>query len=182
SLRHTLLVLLAERPHTGYELTQRMQRTVALFWSARHSQIYPELGAMRVDDLVEYEASSGPGPRDKKTYDITDRGRAVLRDWLGTPSRPRPPKDELVLAAFGAASADLGALADRFRAEAQRIEARLTEFAAIRDDFDGRPETDDPARPEFGWSLSLLNGELNGRARLDWCRQVVERLDQAAAR
>ncbi|MPZ97028.1 MAG: PadR family transcriptional regulator, partial [Propionibacteriales bacterium] len=34
SLRHTLLVLLAERPHTGYELTQRMQRTVALFWSA----------------------------------------------------------------------------------------------------------------------------------------------------
>ena len=46
SLRHALLGLLAEHPASGYELTKQFERSLAHVWSAKHSQIYPELAKM----------------------------------------------------------------------------------------------------------------------------------------
>ncbi|MBA3728896.1 MAG: PadR family transcriptional regulator, partial [Actinobacteria bacterium] len=43
SLRHALLGLLAERPMSGYDLTKVFDSSLAYVWSAKHSQIYPEL-------------------------------------------------------------------------------------------------------------------------------------------
>lgn len=176
-LRHALLVLLAERPHTGYELTRRMRETVSLFWSAQHSQIYPELAAMAADGLVGFEASSGPGPRQKKTYAITDAGRDELRDWLGSAYVRKPPRDELLLRAFGSASADPHDLAAVYLTEADRLASVLEEYAGIRAELEVMPEADDPTRPEFGWMLALLHGIATATARHDWCVDAARRLN-----
>lgn len=179
SLRHALLVVLSQGPRTGYQLASDLQGTVAMFWTARHSQIYPELAAMRADGLVDFEASRGPGPRARKTYSITEQGRAVLREWFAEPHRTRPPKDELVLAAFGASAAEPMVLAGRFRDEAERLRRRLREYEEIQARLDQLPGAEDPTRPEFGWQLSLLHGFASARARLDWCLEAIARLERA---
>ncbi len=46
SLGYALLALLARTPLTGYDLAQRMLRSTDFFWTARHSQIYPELARL----------------------------------------------------------------------------------------------------------------------------------------
>lgn len=181
-LRHVLLVLIAERPHTGYELTQRMRQTMSMIWSAHHSQIYPELAAMEADGLLTCEASAGPGPREKKTYAATDAGRHQLRTWLGSPYQPKAPKDELVLRAFAAASADPAELAAVYEEEATQIEGRLARYAAIRAELEESGHTDDPTHPEFGHLISLLHGIAVAEARLPWCRDTVRRLREAAHR
>src|SRR3954463_4161486 len=79
SLRHAVLGLLERRPSTGYELTQTFDRSLSTSWHARHSQIYPELAKLEAAGLI---ALVGEGARRSKTYDITDAGRAALRDWL----------------------------------------------------------------------------------------------------
>ena len=54
-----LLGLLARSPSTGYDLARRMERPVGYFWSARHSQIYPELAKLERAGLVSHEVVDG---------------------------------------------------------------------------------------------------------------------------
>lgn len=179
-LRHALLVLLAERPQTGYELARRMRESLSWFWSAQHSQIYPELAAMEDDGLVTVEVGDGPGPRGRKTCTITDRGRVELRVWMASEPTPRPVRDELVLRAFGAGSADPVELVAVFRAEIERLQARLDRYDEIRAEIEAMPGIDDPATPEFGWLMSLLHGIASARARQQWANEMVGKLSSAA--
>lgn len=181
TLRHALLALLGERPQTGYELTHRLRGTVSLFWTAQHSQIYPELAAMEADGLLTHDAAPGPGPREKKTYALTGAGRASLRDWLASPTRRRPPKDELTLKAYAASSGDPSVMARHFRDQAEQSRRQLEELAGERAKLEANPAHTDPTQPQFGWYLSLMRGITAQQAYGDWCDWVAERLEQAGS-
>ncbi|MEJ7831651.1 MAG: PadR family transcriptional regulator [Nocardioides sp.] len=180
-LRHALLVLLAERPQTGYELARRMSEALSWFWSAQHSQIYPELAALERDGLITVEVGDGPGPRGRRTCRITERGRADLRAWMTSEPNPRPVRDELVLRAFGASSADPAELAQVFGAEIKRLQGRLDRYDEIRREIEGMPGVDDPSSPAFGWLMSLEHGIASARARQDWASDCAQRLRAGAA-
>ena len=80
SIRYALLGLLRDYPATGYDLTQRFAQGIGRHaWSAKHSQIYPELRKLTDEGLIEVVAE---GARGKRVYDLTDAGRAELRRWL----------------------------------------------------------------------------------------------------
>ena len=74
SLRHAVLGLLSLQPSTGYELTQRFDRSLRNAWHASHSQIYPELSKLEAEGLVEVVAE---GARRSKTWGATDAGREI---------------------------------------------------------------------------------------------------------
>ena len=74
-LGYAILALLARQPGTGYELSARARRPLGYFWSARHSQVYPELQKLLDAGLVSFSPAPGPGPLDKKVYSLT-RARA----------------------------------------------------------------------------------------------------------
>jgi DNA-binding PadR family transcriptional regulator len=97
SLRHALLGLLAERPASGYELTKQFEVSLANVWSAKHSQIYPELQRMAEQGWV---VAGDEGARGRRDYRITDDGRAELHRWL-TGERPdRSNRNEGMLRVF----------------------------------------------------------------------------------
>lgn len=79
SLPHAVLGLLAIRPSTGYELTQRFDLSLAHSWHASHSQVYPALAKLETAGLVEVLSE---GPRRSRTWGITAAGRDELRHWL----------------------------------------------------------------------------------------------------
>ncbi|AEA28288.1 PadR family transcriptional regulator [Pseudonocardia benzenivorans] len=99
SLTHALLGLLATRPQSGYELTKAFEGDLGRYaWQAGHTSIYPELAKLAERGLVEVTAE---GARGSKTYDVTDAGRAELRDWLmSPPSRQAKVRNEQVLRMF----------------------------------------------------------------------------------
>ena len=105
-LGYAILALLARQPSTGYELSARASRPLGYFWSARHSQIYPELRKLLAQGLVRFTARPGPGPRAKKVYSVTEAGLAALREWVIQPPEPAPSRDDLVLKAYAAWTAD----------------------------------------------------------------------------
>jgi PadR family transcriptional regulator, regulatory protein PadR len=78
-----LLRLLAERPTHGYELLERLP---ALLGEDRVDvgNLYRALRALEEEGLVvsEWQADL-PGPA-KRTYTLTDDGRAALEAWLGS--------------------------------------------------------------------------------------------------
>jgi PadR family transcriptional regulator, regulatory protein AphA len=98
SLRHALLGLLAEEPASGYDLTRKFERVLQRYaWHAQNSQIYPELNRLAGDGLVMVVEE---GPRGRRTYAITDAGRAELRYWMRNPPEQFNVRNEFVLRLF----------------------------------------------------------------------------------
>ncbi len=82
TLGHALLGLLAREPGTGYDLASRLSRPVGYFWTAGHSQIYPELARLEEAGFIRHTVIVGAGPRATKRYRLTAAGRRALRTWL----------------------------------------------------------------------------------------------------
>src|SRR5689334_21796771 len=97
SLRHAMLGLLAVQPTTGYDLTRKFDNSLSNAWHASHSQIYPELGRLVDEGMIEVVAE---GARNSKTYALTDAGRAELRRWLVEVEPSRQQRNESAVRMF----------------------------------------------------------------------------------
>ena len=81
SLDHILLGLLRE-PASGYDLKDAFSESVAHFWSAELSQIYPTLKRLEGRGLLRSRLVPSPKGPDRRVYALTDEGRAELRRWV----------------------------------------------------------------------------------------------------
>ncbi|MFB9235369.1 PadR family transcriptional regulator [Plantactinospora siamensis] len=77
-LRLYLLKLLAEGPKHGYELIRLLENRFLGLYAPSAGTIYPRLSRMETEGLVRHTAAGG-----RKTYEITDAGRAELRQRAG---------------------------------------------------------------------------------------------------
>lgn len=81
SLDHILLGLL-QQPASGYDLKDAFNETVAHFWSAELSQIYPTLKRLEDRGLLRSRLEPSPKGPDRRVYTLTEDGRAELRRWV----------------------------------------------------------------------------------------------------
>lgn len=88
---YAILGLLAEQPMHGYELFQRFQSEVlGQIVHVEMSQLYAFLKKLERLNVVEAELEQQGVRPPRKVYQLTQEGRAALREWLTTPvERPR---------------------------------------------------------------------------------------------
>jgi DNA-binding PadR family transcriptional regulator len=180
-LGYALLCALHRGPLTGYDLVLKMRRPIGYYWAAQQSQIYPELARLEEAGLIAHSAEDGPGPRQRKTHRLTDRGRDALAAWLVTPPAVRPPRDEAALKAFAQSVADPAALAAVYAAEADRHRGLLEELRAQHANLLAAGG-DDPGHPEFGAFATLELGLTTYTGREKWCRWLAAKLAERAGR
>ena len=132
TLGHALLGLLSAQPMTGYDLTAAFDKSLANVWSARHSQIYPELAKLQAAGLIEQTEA---GPRGSKTYAATGAGEEEVRRWLEGPAPGDTLRSERLLRVFflwmlrpADAAAYLRAEAGRHREQVERYERTAGEI------------------------------------------------------
>lgn len=179
TLGFALLGLLARRPRTGYELRQAMREPVGFFWTASHSQIYPELARLESERLVRHRVIDGPGPLDTKRYDCTAAGRRALAEWAVQPPEPAPERDELMLKIYALWTAPRAA-ARRLVAEQRNSHAsRLVRYQEIESEFETvHPAAiTDPATPQFAAYATLRAGLSYERHRIAWCDWLLTQFD-----
>jgi DNA-binding PadR family transcriptional regulator len=169
ALGYALLCLLSRSPSTGYDLARRLRRPIGYYWTAGHTQIYPELARLAAAGLVTYRAGFGPGPREKKTYRLTATGRKTLATWLVTPPAPRAPKDELLLKTYALAAADPHRMAGLYRAAADAHAQRLAEYRSQLTGLAGCG-ANHPRHPGFGSYAAVRYGIAVEEQREAWCR------------
>jgi DNA-binding PadR family transcriptional regulator len=181
TLGYAILGLLAEKPHTGYELAKRMERPIGYMWTAQHSQIYPELAALQSAGRVRHRVIDGRGPRDTKKYSITASGRAALDAWADSPLTRQPARSELMLRVRTFWLISPQRAADFIRGVRLDHESRL---AVYRDEdrafTNERAEIHDPASPDFAAYATLRAGIGYEEQLLTWCDWLLERLKVAA--
>ncbi|MCM8711882.1 PadR family transcriptional regulator [Clostridium sp. SYSU_GA19001] len=92
TLKYAILGLLNRKPMTGYDLSKEFNYQLVNFWSANHSQIYPELKRLLDEKLVVYNIEISGDVLQKKVYTITEKGKKEFIKWLNKdePMEPTP--------------------------------------------------------------------------------------------
>jgi DNA-binding PadR family transcriptional regulator len=173
ALRHALLGLLSQENASGYELAQRLERTLWRYaWHAQYSQIRPELDRLEIDGLITVVAT---GARRRRTYSITRAGQAELQRWLCNPPGRFVARSEFVLRLFLLSTLDPAAartlLAPIADASAQEL-AMLRAAVATADTsaVAGAPLSFDRLAAEFSVrSVEALH---------EWARWALTELDR----
>jgi DNA-binding PadR family transcriptional regulator len=78
---YLILGMLNRGHRTGYEIKRTVDLSTRFFWAASLAQVYPELAALEEGGYI-VGAEDSHGARRRKTYRLTDQGRAALQEWL----------------------------------------------------------------------------------------------------
>ena len=172
SLPHALLGLLAVTPRSGYELTKAFTGEIGRYaWQAGHTSIYPELGRLAEQGLIEV---THEGARGSRTYAVTEAGREELRSWLLTPpGHGAKVRNEQVLRMIMLSALD----PDDARTVLKRVAANTAAGAAeLRQVREEGPIA--PGREGFG-QLAIEYGLRQYEAVHGWALWAMEQLDAA---
>jgi len=122
-----ILGLLSIQPFTTYELAQQMDRTLSWFWPRAASMIYEEPKKLVNGGLATSQVTF-TGKRRSTVYEITDAGRAELRDWLDTPAAGMRMEFEAMIKVAFADAGDVTQLRAAVREIRTDAEARVAEI------------------------------------------------------
>jgi DNA-binding PadR family transcriptional regulator len=175
SLTMALLGLLAVEPASGYELAKEFERDLGRYaWQAGHSGIYPELGRMEADGLVEV---THEGARNSRTYSVTPRGREELRRWLLSPPALGKVRNEQVLRMLLLDSLEPADALSVLRRTADATQRRIAELRRVRDRHDDTPPRGHDALGQLAAEFGLRQYE----AMHGWALWAIERLNREHA-
>ena len=135
---YVVLGMIALRgPSTPYDLKRGVSHSVGYFWNFPHAQLYTE--PERLTSLGLLDVSVEATGRRRRTYSLTETGRAALRAWLASPTEAHfEMRDVAELKLYfneAGDPADVTALArDQIRRHRERIETYEDLVREIDDD------------------------------------------------
>lgn len=183
TLGFAILSAIAREPLSGYDISRFFSRPFGFIWSAKHSQIYPELAKLQAAGLVSHEEIAQGGRPDKKIYRITDTGRGLLTEWVVRPAPPSTPRQELAIKTLAIWLTDPARAESLYRQEIAAAEHDVATLQAARDALDERHGNGVIAvtSPDFGLYADLQYGMALRRQTIDWCRWMLSHFDRASA-
>ena len=174
TLGYALLSLLSREPLTGYELAARMRAPIGYFWTAGHSQIYPELSRLERNGLAVGDVVPGPGPRPTKRYRMTEQGGLALREWVVSPLDVEPSHSEFLLRVFCLWLVDRAAGRDLVVRYQDKHKARLAEYERAEAGWAAAPAAGSPG---FASYATLQAGLSYERHVISYCDWLIRALD-----
>ena len=177
SLKHALLGFLNYGPHTGYEIKKVFDISVAHFWSAELSQIYPSLKTLESEGLVEMKVEVQADRPNRKVYSITDDGRRELIDWLGKPAEPDQVREPLLVKLFFAAAGGKEHTLTVLRRRSTDLRQRLEGYSqglALVERYSTAAKLDSEA---LFWRLTIEYGITHTEANLKFIEDAIEMLE-----
>ncbi len=172
SLAHVILGLLQQQERTGYDLkTQCFDDCIAHLWPADQAQIYRTLDKLEAQGWITCTVEIQHDRPNRKVYQITEAGKAVLNQWLGT-HQPLPIlREPLVVQLYFAAQLPNEAIIHLLEQEVEARREKLAECKAI----DLLSKHDSKASREQKMQRLVL--ELVTRREqtyLDWLKEAIE--------
>ena len=165
-----VLGLLAQRPRSGYEIKQAVDRTIRHFWAASYGQIYPELRQLEAAGWIE-GADGSRGARSRRVYTITPEGQRELRGWLYGRETHIELRDESLLRLF---FADVLPSEHALGLLAARREGYLAMLEYLRSLDDGTGADPTFVDLVYRWGLDYCEWGV------EWCDRQQRRLRRAA--
>lgn len=180
-LKYAILGLLDQRELTGYDMKKHFEDSLGQFWSAKHSQIYPELKRLTEEGFIEFDIHIQGKKLEKKVYQITDAGKRELHEWLRKKGPiPDTTKDEFMLKTFFISSMDQKEAAGLF--SHQPLE-RTKKVEMLEQKLNVLTEEDPSAQSlhstQFGHYLVLTRAIEREKGYVRWLQKTLEVIDSS---
>lgn len=121
-------------PSTSYDLKRAIGRSIGYFWTFPHAALYSE--PQRLADMGLLDASLEQDGRRRRTYSITEAGRAALRKWLASPTNEHfQMRDVAELKLFFSELGDPGHVQKLAREQVAQHEQRIRVYEEMRDKY-----------------------------------------------
>ena len=124
----SLLGFLHTGPKTGWELTSQIELSIGNFWNVTRSQVYRELSSLAASSLV---VAGVPGRRDRRPYEITEKGKEAFREWINREPGDELIRDPVLLMIFFREHVDPDRLVRFLTAHRLRHERRLEQYETL---------------------------------------------------
>ncbi|HLJ33040.1 MAG TPA: PadR family transcriptional regulator [Ktedonobacteraceae bacterium] len=179
-LEYKLLGLLARQPMSGYDLASQLKQRFVPFGPISHTQIYPALASLEQQGLVRYHIVEQQSARpNKKVYELTEKGRAALRQWVESPTPLVIFYGEFFLKAYSLWLADPEHMVERFREQAQLHQEQLEFYERALQSKQLAISADSENADFFELSDVLFQYVIGyERNYLAWCQSMLQHLEQ----
>jgi DNA-binding PadR family transcriptional regulator len=177
ALGDAILVLLTERPLTGYELAKTFDTSIGFFWRADHPQIYRELARLRDRGHIQGCEVVQSGKPNKLVYTLTSEGRIALRQWAARPTSSPSIKDDLLVRLYALDCIDIDPLRADIMARLDYHRGRFSRFERI---LEKRFPKGAASTADVGKLLGLRMGLRYEHAVVEWCEEALHFLSAGA--
>ncbi|PCK22597.1 PadR family transcriptional regulator [Bacillus pumilus] len=180
-LKYAILGLLDQCELTGYDITKHFKDSLGQFWSAKHSQIYPELKRLTEEGFIEFDIRIQGKKLEKKVYQITEAGKTELHEWLRIKGPiPETTKDEFMLKTFFISSMDkkeaAGLFAHQLLERTKKVEMLEQKLNALTDED---PSAQSLHSAQFGHYLVLTRAIEREKGYVRWLQNTLEDIDSS---
>ena len=175
SLRFAILGLLARKPLTGYDLRKQFDSSVSFFWSAKHSQIYPELSALTREKLVTFQVVPQTAKPTKKVYTITPAGRTALEGWVAADLEPKALRDTLLMKVWTLGTVDPSLVLCSMQQFAAELETRRFHLETLEASL---TQTSVEDAHHIGPRLALTLGKQQCELYQRWLDSAIQHLSR----
>jgi DNA-binding PadR family transcriptional regulator len=169
---YVVLGMLGLGARTGYDVKNIVDKSARFFWAASYGQIYPELRRLEKEGLVEGR-SAPSGGRKRREFQLTEKGRQELLDWLARPAWRSELRDESLLKLFFSDTLPREQALEQLRRRREGHE----EFLAFLREVEAEPGGEDPPFVDLVLRYGIAYAEFN----VEWCKREEERLAKKAA-
>lgn len=174
ALAQAILTALIDDDLSGIELSRDFEASMGFFWTATHQQIYQELRKLHGKGWLNKREVKQSGKPNKIIYGITMAGREALAEWVRSPSKLQPAKDELLVKLYNLSPQNATYLSAQIHERREEMMKRLYLFEKIRLRHYANPAAL-PTRRK-GVYLALASGIHQGEQFLAWCDEALELL------
>jgi len=173
--KYALLGMLSIAPMSGYDIKKVTEFSIGNFWSENYGHIYPMLKKMADEGLAKKRIEAGEGRPSRHVYEITEKGREELRQWLMQPMEKSPVRNEMLLRVFFGTHAPIEQTITMIQEHREAHARRLETYAWIAAGVDDK-QKGDLSREMVFMGLTLDFGRRMGQEIIRWCDDTLEKL------
>ncbi|MGZ9869135.1 PadR family transcriptional regulator [Priestia endophytica] len=177
-LKYAILGLLYNEKLTGYDITSEFKGPLGQFWTAKHSQIYPELRKLTDEGFIQYEVVVQGTKLEKKVYEITSHGEKELSEWLEKVERDSSVnKDEFMLKTYFISAMEKEEAYDLFNDQLVKRKEKLSKLQktlSLLEEEGEMPITF--SSPQFGHYLVLTRAIEREKGYIVWLEKTIDLL------
>jgi DNA-binding PadR family transcriptional regulator len=171
TLKYAILGLLNRRPMTGYDIGKEFNFQLAEFWSAKHSQIYPQLKKLVDEGLVVFDIEISGDVLEKKVYTITEKGEKDFLKWLKKDEPMEPtPKNIFRLRMYFSNNLDVDTRMELLEHQLFQHQERLAFLHTQKDRYETVPPSNSS---EFGDYIVLDGAILREECTIKWLTNCI---------
>lgn len=160
-------------PMSGYDIKRFCDKSISYFWNENFGHLYPVLAQLESSGLIERDNAEQLSR--KKSFSITERGKAVFRNWLVEPVEYQPERSELLLKLSFGSKMKLEETLDMLKGARERNQLKFKQLSDIYAYYLENKESQ--KKPQYPyWIVTLRYGITSLEASLKWFDETEEYL------